>query len=566
MLFRRRKLLRFLPPGLLTLLPAVLVLSSAGRDFTLLGSDMVVGSYHIRGLVGRLLREGHLPVWDPHTMCGFPLLAAMQAGVLYPLTWPAAFLSPGPFWTATVLVHLILAGLFAFAWLKKGLRVGTAAGLIGACVFMLSGYVLTRVLGGHISQICAYPWLAAVLWRTERLLHRPTVLRWILLAASVALLILPGFPQFAFFAAVILLVRLVAYRVRAGAAGTRTMLLAAAAGGAGALFCAPQFLATLEMVPEVQRVAGASYEFATQQSVPWHNLLCYLAPSFFGDDVGTPYWSRGAIWETTAFVGITGLILAALALRGSHPQRRFWAAAAGIAVLVALGKEAPFFKVVYYSIPGASLFRQPGRYLAVLTLAMSALSALGFDRLWKAGPDLRRSTRVAAIGVAAILGAILLTLAVWNDPAPWSRFVTAQFADGDNLVSESVRNDPAFPEQARRHARAALVGAAVTLAVLSACLFGYSPDRRRARLSATALGVLLAAELTVFGHGFLKSYESRLIAWPSDFVDFVKNRPGGPYLHIAEKFGAKWVLPKPFSVKQLDDVIRAATAEEAPAA
>jgi len=198
-------------------------------------------------------------------------------------------------------------------------------------------------------------------------------------------------------------------------------------------------------------------------------------------------------------------------------------------VLVALGKEAPFFKVVYYSIPGASLFRQPGRYLAVLTLAMSALSALGFDRLWKAGPDLRRSTRVAAIGVAAILGAILLTLAVWNDPAPWSRFVTAQFADGDNLVSESVRNDPAFPEQARRHARAALVGAAVTLAVLSACLFGYSPDRRGARLSATALGVLLAAELTVFGHGFLKSYESRLIAWPSDFVDFVKNRPGGPY-------------------------------------
>ena len=44
------------------------------------------------------------------------------------------------------------------------------------------------------------------------------------------------------------------------------------------------------------------------------------------------------------------------------------------------------------------------------------------------------------------------------------------------------------------------------------------------------------------------------------------NRPGGPYLHMAEKFGAQWVLPKPFSVKQLDEVIRAATAEETPAA
>ena len=38
--------------------------------------------------------------------------------------------------------------------------------------------------------------------------------------------------------------------------------------------------------------------------------------------------------------------------------------------------------------------------------------------------------------------------------------------------------------------------------------------------------------------------------------------PGGPYLNIAQKFGAKWILPKPFSVSQLADVIRAATEEE----
>jgi CheY-like chemotaxis protein len=38
--------------------------------------------------------------------------------------------------------------------------------------------------------------------------------------------------------------------------------------------------------------------------------------------------------------------------------------------------------------------------------------------------------------------------------------------------------------------------------------------------------------------------------------------PGGPYLNIARKFGAKWILPKPFSVTQLAEVIRAATEEE----
>lgn len=45
----------------------------------------------------------------------------------------------------------------------------------------------------------------------------------------------------------------------------------------------------------------------------------------------------------------------------------------------------------------------------------------------------------------------------------------------------------------------------------------------------------------------------------------IPKNPGGPFLNIAKKFGAKWILPKPFSINQLTDVIRAAT-EKAPAA
>jgi len=37
--------------------------------------------------------------------------------------------------------------------------------------------------------------------------------------------------------------------------------------------------------------------------------------------------------------------------------------------------------------------------------------------------------------------------------------------------------------------------------------------------------------------------------------------PGGPYLDIARKFGAKWILPKPFTAVQFVETIRAATGE-----
>jgi CheY-like chemotaxis protein len=35
----------------------------------------------------------------------------------------------------------------------------------------------------------------------------------------------------------------------------------------------------------------------------------------------------------------------------------------------------------------------------------------------------------------------------------------------------------------------------------------------------------------------------------------------GPFLQIAQKFGAKWILPKPFTSTQLVETIRAATGE-----
>lgn len=39
-------------------------------------------------------------------------------------------------------------------------------------------------------------------------------------------------------------------------------------------------------------------------------------------------------------------------------------------------------------------------------------------------------------------------------------------------------------------------------------------------------------------------------------------KPDGPYLEIAQKFGAKWVLPKPFTAVQFVETIRAATGQK----
>jgi len=499
---------------------------------------MVLGSFHIRGLVGRLLREGRLPVWDPHTMCGFPLLAAMQAGIFYPPTWLAAFLSPGPFWTTTVLLHLILAGLLAFGWLRKGLAMGTVGATVGAFLFMLSGYFLSRVLGGHVSQICSYPWIAAVLWRMERFLQRPSLSGWILLAGAVALLILPGFPQFPHLVALLLLVRLTAFQIRAGFPGWRTTAAAAGAGMAGILFCAPQLLPTLELIPEAQRVAGGSYDFAAQLSVPFYGYIGLLVPSFFGDDAALPYWGPGGIWEASGFVGVAGLLLGTLALKGNHPQRRFWTVAAVLALLLVLGKEGPLFRIFYEGVPGVRLFRPPGRYYSVFTIALTVLAAAGADRLWRARPEVRISARRAGIASLGLVVLILAVLAMWGknnptDPGSWPRFVAARLADPDAMVTDQDRQDPAFPDRARAQARGGLGWAAGTLALSAVVLLGCARGLVSGRVGACVLGTILIAELALYGRGFMRPHDPTQIAWPSGFVDAVRQAPGYPFRLVA---------------------------------
>ncbi|MBI3854222.1 MAG: YfhO family protein [Planctomycetes bacterium] len=431
--------LRRLPAALFVVIPGLLVLPSLLPGKFLFGVDVIGGFYHLRGIVGRALAEGRLPVWDSHTMCGAPLLASMHGGVLYPLTWPAAVLSPGLFWTLTVWIHLTLAGLFAFAWLGRGLGLGRWPSLAGALLFMLSGFLTSHVYYGHIPHVSTFPWAAAVLWRLERFLAGPTPRRGLLLAVVLALMILAGFPQFVFILAFAVLGRLAHFvfaereerRARAKTAAQAAGWLALAG-----LIAAPQLLPTLELIGLGQRAAGGNYEFVTSYSLAPSQLLTLVAPTALGDNREIPVDSAG-------FVGIAGLVLAALGAMGRSRQRRLWAGLGLLGLLLALGHHTPLFRGFFHLVPGVRLFRVPARYLMLFTLAAAPLAAIGFERLWNG--DRRK--------IAAALGVFLVAeLAGYH-----SRYFVARPLEDMEWPAE-------FVENVRNHPRAPFRIATVTAA------------------------------------------------------------------------------------------------------
>jgi hypothetical protein len=520
-----RVYLRWIAAAVYVGLPAILVFGAVKSGEVLKGGDIIGIFYHLRGAVGKALGEGRLPVWEPHVMSGFPLLAGLQAAVFYPPSWPCIVLSPGVFWTTSAWLHLVLAGLFTHRWLERGLGLSWTSALVGGVLYQLSGYAAGHVAAGHMNYIWCYPWLPALLWRLERYLAAPTPKRGVLIAVVLAALFLAGVPQIVYFTGLVVLGRLLHFLLgRGGRAGRAAVAARAGAWLAlGIVLSAPQLLPALELSSLAQRTSVNSMEFVTTYSVAPLNLLTLLVPTLFGDGDTTRVWVHGDIWESPGFVGIAGLALAALGVLGRGRQRYFWAAVAVTAVLMSLGRNSLLFRLCYHVIPGVGLFRAPSRYLLLFVLAVVPLAAMGVERLWRRDET---SARHACI-VAALAGMVMLaavgvrwSLGPADGPAPgwWS-----ELAVREGVLFQRDKEEPAPPDSRPMAARS-LVWAAVCSATVAGCLLV-----RQGPGTAAALGLLLAGELWIYSSRYYTGVPVDRLEWPAQFVDNVKHHPHQPF-------------------------------------
>jgi len=206
---------------------------------------------------------------------------------------------------------------------------------------------------------------------------------------------------------------------------------------------AVQLLPTAELMAQSQRFGGVDYDFAMTYSLwPWR-LITFAAPDFFGSPGRGDYWGYATYWEDAGYMGVLPLLLAVGAVfgrrrgsRGIGEQRnrgageqgsggvrkrgskeagkqegetglvRFWTIGGAIALVLALGKNTPVFPFLFRHVPGFNLFQAPARWLAVTTVALAALAALGAQR-WSAGrPGRRRGALGVVVGVAVLIGGL----------------------------------------------------------------------------------------------------------------------------------------------------------------
>jgi|GEM_PF-1933128 len=350
-------------------------------------------------------RAGRLPVWDPLVGLGRPLAGDPDSLFMYPFDFLFLVLPPALGFNVLEAVHVFLAGLFTFLFLRRGYGMSAVAALFSGLAFAFSPKFMAHLAVGHVGLICGLAWTPAVLFGLKRAFGGS------LLAAALAglalALQLPTHLQVPYYTAAIgsafwlwHLAPLIAPSVRGSAADRRQLIWLVKVYGVWlttfALAGASVLLPLLELVPYTSRV-NFSLADSNQYALPPPLLITLIAPA------------QSQFHEWTMFLGVLPPVLAGLAWLGTRRGGLwFFSLLAGFALLYALGTATPLFGFALTLLPGFRFFRVPTRWwffggLAVALLAGFGLEALTTpevrDRLWR----WRRRLALAA-GIYLIAG------------------------------------------------------------------------------------------------------------------------------------------------------------------
>jgi hypothetical protein len=523
-----------IPPGSRAFAPLLAAVSALGLCLPMLaspqvfigdGGDMVALEYPAEAFSASRLRIGDLPLWNPYQLGGVPFQAGAH-GLLSPSYWGAAFLGPHVNLKLSLSAHLALASAGA-AWLASRRTGSWIAALVAGLGYGLSGFSVGHLFAGHrrLLATAAYlPWVVGLLDGAVRLRRG----RGLLAGAALGLMLLTGHHQVVWIGMLGtgLWLLLEAWCRGPPYHAARLLGVVALSGALGVGLAGVQLLPLAETVALSQR-ADPGPEFAASFSAVPQNLLGLLCPGLFGDGVEAPFLGVWAFSESCLYLGQATLLLAAAApLILPAGQSVPVLSVVLVGLVLALGPATPLYTAML-GLPGASLFRVPGRFLLLVALFGPLLAAQALDR-W-----LRQAAPISLRRLAPLLLLPLLSLMLWRwidlgTPEAWSR--TAGLWGGRPEAVEGM--EPRLKALAWAQARSEAGKSALLLGVGLALLAGGLRIKDR-RAPAAAIVGLLALDLHGFGSRFLVLAPADRLEWPASLVRFL-SRAAAPGLRILE--------------------------------
>ncbi len=363
--------------------------------------DPLFQFYPARKFLAASLAHGWIPLWNPHAFSGTPFAADGQSAVFYPINWLFAILPLAFAFGFVAFLHTYLTGLFFYLFVR---RIGAtpAGGIAGALVWMLCGEQVGWQMWQVVdSTLC---WLPLCLFFWEGVRRSPNSRQGVGLALAIAMTLLAGHLQFAFY----VLLTVASYAVYRpvkwpGDAIIQSLLVAAGYILLGVLISCVQIFATSDLLRLGIRTS-APIEALLPSAIPPAQLGLLVMPQIFGseqDYLNHPFLA-GEYYEKVVYCGASVLVFAAFAIRlhKSGDLSRYWFGLALFSLLMGCGSLV--YSVFYYALPLFKSFHGLSRALVLFDFAVAALAAQGISLLDQESPDSRKRPAQLAVFAAAL--------------------------------------------------------------------------------------------------------------------------------------------------------------------
>ncbi len=400
----------------------------AGR--MLKSADMIdAGVFFRHFLVSHIRTFGAIPHWNPYIFCGLPFVGAMHGDIFYPLSFLKFFISVPRAIGWTMILHVFLAGVFAYLAARQ-FRLSRLAATVTGMAYAFSGWLNSLVMPGHDGKMYVTALLPLVMLFLDRSFEKRPFLNTTLTAVTIGAIILSPHLLLAYFTfwavaayivfrSVVLIVEN-EHRFRIVAGRTAQILyLIVLAMMIGAI----QFIPSYDYVRHDSRrtLYQEDYGFASSWSLHPEDVVSQVVPEFAGtnlDPGDNRYWGRNGTKDNLETIGLVPLILAIIGVFHFRDRRRyFFGLLAAGSLIYALADTTPIFHLLYRLIPFIRMTRAPSMIMFLFAFSVAVLAGMGLDavRAYRINPSRKLPPAAAVVSIVFPillgLGALLFILA-----------------------------------------------------------------------------------------------------------------------------------------------------------
>ncbi len=342
------------------------------------GPDVITEIYPWKYFSISELKQGNIPFWNPHNFSGNPQMADFQTAIFYPLNFLYFLLPFNLSWTLIIMLQPLLAGIFMYLFLKKGVGLKDFPSFIGGIAFGFSSYMVVWLEYGNIGSTML--WLPLALLLIKELLKKNRTLVFLGLILTLSVMLLAGYIQGAFYIYTLCFFYYIYLTfVQNKLKNYKSHILFIISLILPILLTSFQILPTLQIFSQSTRGAYSLVQIEKSLAPVWYWITLSF-PDFFGNPATRNYWVDGTYIERVMYPGVAIIFFAFYAIvnKINFIEKKFFLSIAVLSLIIAT--NLPLVKY-FYLIPIPVISTTiPTREFSILIFSLIVLGAMGLEK------------------------------------------------------------------------------------------------------------------------------------------------------------------------------------------